>query len=97
MFKKLKAKIEEGGEGGIDNVSFSERRLPGSAVRTTSDQPLRASPPSHSLASSRSPSPVLSAEEDVDEGVAVPSIEYDRSLSINSVSYMWSVGLFIHT
>jgi len=35
MFKKLKQKLEEGGEGGLERVSFSEK-LPGSIVRTTS-------------------------------------------------------------
>lgn len=34
MFKKLKQKLEEGGEGGLERVSFSEK-LPGSIVRTT--------------------------------------------------------------
>ncbi len=35
MFKKLKQKLEEGGDGGLERVSFSEK-LPGSIVRTTS-------------------------------------------------------------
>ncbi len=34
MFKKLKKKLEEGEEGGIDRMAFSPRRLPGSAVRS---------------------------------------------------------------
>ena len=41
MFKKLKQKIEEGGEGGLDNVSFSPNKLPGSIVRSTSDDERR--------------------------------------------------------
>ena len=36
MFKKLKQKIEEGGDVGIDKVSFTPKKLPGSAVRTLS-------------------------------------------------------------
>lgn len=42
MFKKLKQKIEEGEEGAIDRLSFSPRRLPGSAVRST---PAPSEPP----------------------------------------------------
>ena len=34
MFKKLKQKIEEGGEGGIDKVSFSHKKFPGAIVRS---------------------------------------------------------------
>ena len=34
MFKKLKQKLEEGGEGGLERVNFTER-LPGSIVRTS--------------------------------------------------------------
>lgn len=34
MFKKLKQKIEEGGEGGIDKVSFSPKKFPGAIVRS---------------------------------------------------------------
>ena len=34
MFKKLKQKIEEGGEAGIDKVSFSPRKFPGAIVRS---------------------------------------------------------------
>lgn len=36
MFKKLKQKIEEGGEGGLEKVSFSPIKLPGSIVRSSS-------------------------------------------------------------
>ena len=35
MFKKLKQKIEEGGEGGLERVSFAPNKLPGSVVRST--------------------------------------------------------------
>ena len=57
MFKKLRQKIEEGGEGGLENVSFSPSKLPGSIVRATSlsdeershspllDIPLESQPP----------------------------------------------------
>lgn len=41
MFKRLKQKIEEGGEGGLDNVSFSPNKLPGSIIRSTSDDERR--------------------------------------------------------
>ena len=34
MFKKLKQKIEEGGETGIEKASFSPRKVPGSAIRS---------------------------------------------------------------
>lgn len=34
MFKKLKKKIEEGEEGGIDKIAFSPRKFPGSVVRS---------------------------------------------------------------
>lgn len=36
MFKKLKQKIEEGGEGGLEKVSFSPVKLPGSIIRSKS-------------------------------------------------------------
>lgn len=36
MFKKLKQKIEEGGDGGIEKVAFSPRKLPGSVIRSSS-------------------------------------------------------------
>ena len=82
MFKKLKAKIEEGGDSGIENVSFSQqRKLPGSAVRTLSTdsvkEQLDVSLPS------RSTSPA-SRDEDQDEGVAVPPSPHN-SLRTNSV------------
>lgn len=80
MFKKLKAKIEEGGDNGIENVSFSERKLPGSAVRATHTTPLAQEP-----VVSRSPSPPASRDHHDDEGVAVPSVNYERSTSVSSV------------
>ncbi len=36
MFKKLKQKIEEGGDVGLERSSFSPIRLPGSIVRASS-------------------------------------------------------------
>lgn len=49
MFKKLKQKIEEGGESGIEKVAFSPRKLPGVVVRSPSqsEQP----PPSQNIES----------------------------------------------
>lgn len=52
MFKKLKQKIEEGGDGGIEKISFTPKKFPGSAVRTLSQndeegtvsQPVEESP-----------------------------------------------------
>ncbi len=83
MFKKLKAKIEEGGENGIENVSFSEKKLPGSAVRASSST-TASSPPLQPVLS-RSPSPLESRDHHEDEGVAVPPVNYERNLSVNSV------------
>ena len=37
MFKKLKQKLEENADGRIENASFSQERLPGSIVRTCSN------------------------------------------------------------
>lgn len=34
MFKKLRQKIEDGGENGLEKVSFSPTKLPGSIVRS---------------------------------------------------------------
>lgn len=36
MFKKLKQKIEDGGESGLENISFTPTKLPGSIVRSNS-------------------------------------------------------------
>lgn len=44
MFKKLKQKIEEGGEGGLEKVSFSLNKFPGSVVRSTSRSVHSSSP-----------------------------------------------------
>ena len=47
MFKKLKQKIEAGDEGGIERLSFSTSRTPGSVVRSppASEASLSFSPP----------------------------------------------------
>lgn len=82
MFKKLKAKIEEGGDSGIENVSFSERKLPGLAVRTTPHSIHTITPVPSQPVVSRSPSP---GSHDNDEGVAVSMVNYERSLSVSSV------------
>lgn len=82
MFKKLKAKIEEGGDGGIENVSFSQRKLPGTVVRSVSaetpGEPLPVHANGVNLASR---SPALSQEsrdEEQDVGVAVqPNVQND--------------------
>lgn len=36
MFKKLKQKIEEGGDGGIEKATFSPIKPPGSIIRSSS-------------------------------------------------------------
>lgn len=55
MFKRLKQKIEEGGEGGLDNVSFSPHKLPGSIVRSTFVEERGKSPQSDGLPEIQSP------------------------------------------
>ena len=59
MFKKLKQKIEEGGEGGIDKVSFSHRKFPGAIVR---------SPPAEAP-----DFPALGGEDGKEEETSLPS------------------------
>ena len=82
MFKKLKARIEEGGDGGIENVSFGQRKLPGTAVRSlsaeTPGEPLPVHANSVNIVS-RSPAPSQESRDDEqDVGVAVsPSVQDD--------------------
>jgi len=64
MFKKLKAKIEEGADSGLEKVSFSPRSLPGQAVRTQTQPEVESSPP---------PMPE-SGDQDQDEGIAVTDV-----------------------
>lgn len=80
MFKKLKAKIEEGGDGGIENISFSPRRTPGTAVRSQSIETSGGSCRGESAQVSRSPSPTQeSRDEDQDEGVTVSPVPRNHS------------------
>ena len=90
MFKKLKQKIEEGGESGIDKVAFSPRKLPGSVVRSSSQteelQVASSSPSALATASQTSadsslqpPSPATTAVDrresrDEDQGITVESV-----------------------
>ena len=78
MFKKLKQKIEEGGDGGIEKATFSPKKLPGSVIRSSS-QNEDASP----LASTPQPSqtlPTHAQEEqptetrDEDQGVTIETV-----------------------
>jgi len=88
MFKKLKQKIEEGGEGGLEKVSFSEK-LPGSIVRTSaSNGPTMVSPGlSLSAESNEEVSPLqelTSSREEPDSqlsGSLHPSQSYSQSYS----------------
>lgn len=66
MFKKLKQKIEEGGDGGIEKVSFSQRRFPGSAVRTLSQ-----SGEEETRQVEEQPAAAVEEEESRDEGQGV--------------------------
>lgn len=74
MFKKLKQKIEEGGEGGIERVAFSPRKLPGVAVRSTSqsDQPPENAP--SVVVSEDQPDDSGNDEHGVTVDAAIPSI-----------------------
>ena len=90
MFKKLKQKIEEGGESSIDKVAFSPRKLPGSVVRSSSqiEEPQTASSSHSSLApasqtsednSLQPPAPATTAldrreSRDEDQGITVESV-----------------------
>lgn len=68
MFKKLKQKIEAGDEGGIERLSFSPSRTPGSIVRSppASETHLSFSPPAPSPTKPASPAqdPSFTAVED---------------------------------
>lgn len=71
MFKKLKQKIEEGGESGIDKVVFSPRKLPGSVVRSSSQNEESPAPQT-----SENPPPTQeppSDARDEDQGVTIDS------------------------
>ena len=89
MFKKLKQKIEEGGESSIDKVAFSPRKLPGSVVRSSSqtEEPQAASSSHSSLATApqtsadnslQPPAPATTVDRresrDEDQGITVESV-----------------------
>jgi hypothetical protein len=92
MFKKLKQKIEEGGESGIDKVAFSPRKLPGSVVRSSSqiEEPQATSSPSSAPTPQTSadsnlqpPSPATTA---VQESPRRESRDEDQGITIESVT-----------
>ena len=76
MFKKLKQKIEEGGESGIDKVAFSPRKLPGSVVRSSSQA---EEPPSPQTSENAQPTPTAvqeppSESRDEDQGITIEPV-----------------------
>ena len=89
MFKKLKQKIEEGGESGIEKVAFSPRKLPGVVVRSPSqsEQPppsqnVESTPPS--LNKDLEEPDISSGSRDEDQGVTIevaPSIRGQGQVS----------------
>ena len=90
MFKKLKQKIEEGGEGGLERVSFSEK-LPGSIVRTGANNgPVRVSSPlSLSTESNEDISPVqdLTSSREERGSQLSGSLHPSQNYSQQSLSY----------
>ena len=68
MFKKLKQKIEEGGESGIDKVAFSPRKLPGSVVRSSSQtEETQAAPPAPQTSENVQPPATTAVQEPLSE------------------------------
>ena len=73
MFKRLKQKIEEGGESGIEKVAFSPRKLPGSVVRSPSqtEQPPTPQNTQDTPPTTNKEEPELSGSRDEDQGIAI--------------------------
>ena len=73
MFKRLKQKIEEGGESGIEKVAFSPRKLPGSVVRSPSqsDQPPTPQNTENIPQTTSKEEPDHSGSRDEDQGIAI--------------------------
>ena len=78
MFKKLKQKIEEGGDGGIEKATFSPRKLPGSVVRSSSQNEDASTPQPSQTMSTQEEQPIDTCDED--QGVTIETV----SLSIKS-------------
>lgn len=80
MFKKLKQKIEEGGDSGIEKATFSPRKLPGSVIRSSSQNEDASASASTPLASQAMPTQEEKQTEtrDEDQGVTIETV----SLSI---------------
>ena len=81
MFKKLKQKIEEGSESGIDKVAFSPRKFPGSVVRSSSQtEEAQAAPPAPQTSENVQPPATTAVQEplsesrDEDQGITVESV-----------------------
>ena len=82
MFKKLKQKIEEGSESGIDKVAFSPRKLPGSVVRSSSQtEESQAAPPAPQTSEIIQPPATTAVQESLSE-----SRDEDQGISIESVT-----------
>ena len=81
MFKKLKQKIEEGGESGIDKVAFSPRKLPGSVVRSSSQTEEPPSAPAPQTSENVQPSATAAVQEPLSE-----SRDEDQGITIEPVT-----------
>ena len=88
MFKKLKQKIEEGGESGIDKVAFSPRKLPGSVVRSSSQTEEPSIPSTSENVQPHEPSAPAAA---LQEELSIESRDEDHSISVDSVTAPSSV------
>ena len=82
MFKKLKQKIEEGGDGGIEKATFSPRKLPGSVIRSSSRNEDASTSASTPQASQTLPTQEEQPTDtrDEDQGVTIETV----ALSIKS-------------
>ena len=78
MFKKLKQKIEEGGDSGIEKVAFSPRKLPGSVVRSSS----RSEEPPLPQTTENAPSTRPAEEQDY----PIESRDEDQGITINETA-----------
>lgn len=108
MFKKLKQKIEEGGESGIDKVAFSPRKLPGSVVRSSSqtEEPHAAShqAPVTQTSENGQPSPAttaavqesLSESRDEDQGITVESVTAPTVIRGSEQVGDWVVRMIVY-
>lgn len=78
MFKKLKQKIEEGGDGGIEKATFSPRKLPGSVVRSSSQNEDPVTPKStQTVPAQTQESPITmppNESRDEDQGITLDTV-----------------------